>query len=283
MSTSLIRKLREKSQEEPYYISFKDPEKYLKWYLGFFEDEYYSKRAATILRMFPQSKSTSESLWLDVGCGGGFYASLAAQEGVGRIVLVDTQPTCVKAAKINMSRYGNLKVHVVIADALRLPFRRDCFDVALCIDLIEHLSSDKRFLYNLHSIMKTRGLLIISTQNSSSLNYLIEGFLQRHILKNRCWKGWDSTHLRFYDLSSLTEIVGQSHFRIIKVAGTYFVPYKLGSFAVGLLSSNLSQAFSKVFARINGIFEKLSAKPFWNLHGWGLVCISTKASEGSPD
>ncbi len=279
MSTGLIRKLREKLQKEPYYISFRDPEKYLTLYLRFFEDEYYSKRVSTFLKMFPQPKTNSKHLWLDIGCGGGFYSLLATQRGVSRIVLVDSQPVCVKAAKINMHRHMNLKTHVIVADALHLPFRCDCFDAVLCIDLIEHIPIDKQFISNLHSIMKTRGLLTLSTHNSSSPNYLIEGFLQRNVLKNKRWKGWDSTHLRFYDFSSLAEIVGQCNLRIVKIAGTYYIPYKLASFAVGLLSSNLSQASYKVFAKINGILERLSTKPFWNLHGWGLFFLCAKASD----
>ena len=30
------------------------------------------------------------------------------------------------------------------------------------------------------------------------MNYLLEGFYQKHFLGNENWAGWDETHLRFY-------------------------------------------------------------------------------------
>jgi len=52
---------------------------------------------------------------------------------------MDVSPMCVKAAKLNLRENAGLSSEGVVADAAHLPFRKECFDFVLCIDLIEHM------------------------------------------------------------------------------------------------------------------------------------------------
>ncbi|MGH7320754.1 MAG: class I SAM-dependent methyltransferase [Candidatus Rokuibacteriota bacterium] len=93
---------------------------------------------------------------LDVGCGtGGMLQALA---GRGRWAGVDAVPLA-----LALSRKRGLTT-LAQASALALPFRRDAFDVCLCLDVLYHkaVESDTAALAECHRVLKTGGLLIIT-------------------------------------------------------------------------------------------------------------------------
>ena len=69
------------------------------------------------------------------------------------------------------------------------------------------------------------GYLIITTQKSYSLNYLIEGGYN-FLGGNRGWCGWDSTHLRFYDPYQLNNKIKQAGLVSFKWFGAYHFPHR---------------------------------------------------------
>jgi 2-polyprenyl-6-hydroxyphenyl methylase/3-demethylubiquinone-9 3-methyltransferase len=135
----------------------------------------------------------------------------------------------VKAVMLNLRKNGYLKIEGIVADATALPFRENCFDFIMCIDVIEHVKEDFKLLFEARRVLRNHGNFVVATQNSRSLNYIIEAPLQRYIIGNRRWMGWDSTHLRFYTPKSLVSLLMNSGFSVIKVAGTYFVPFMLAT------------------------------------------------------
>jgi 2-polyprenyl-6-hydroxyphenyl methylase/3-demethylubiquinone-9 3-methyltransferase len=164
---------------------------------------------------------------LDVGCGGGFYSLVVCRKGAEDVTLLDISPICVKAAKINLRENANVVPNGVIANATNMPFRKESFDFVILVDIIEHIQADHVLLREIERILKSTGAMIIATQNSNSLNYILEAFIRRHVLKNHSWMGWDSTHVRFYNPSRLFQLLKNSGFSIVKVSGTYFIPYMM--------------------------------------------------------
>jgi len=59
--------------------------------------------------------------------------------------------------------------NLILADATRLPFRENYFDVITAIGLIEHLDDDQSFLHEVRRLLKPNGMLVLLT---SSFPYL---------------------------------------------------------------------------------------------------------------
>lgn len=49
-----------------------------------------------------------------------------------------------------------------------LPFKPDTFDVVIMIEVIEHIKEDRQALTEIHAVLKTDGILIISTPNGET-------------------------------------------------------------------------------------------------------------------
>jgi len=212
-------------KEEPYYQRIKDVRTFLEYYLTMYRSDYHSRRARAIINLFPRLCGKRV---LDVGCGGGFYSSAIAKGGGCReIILTDFSSVCVKAARLNMLEQVQFIAEGTVCDALNLPFRDRSFDLVLCVDVVEHLSNDQVFLKQVSRVLRDGGMVVVATQNSSSVNYLLEAPMQRKVLKRREWMGWDPTHQRFYTPKSLSNVLGQVDLKVVKIIGTYFIPYML--------------------------------------------------------
>jgi len=256
---------------EPYYLRIKKPREFLRHYLNIYEGDYNKARAHKVITLFPRLRDKKV---LDVGCGGGFYSLACAKRECKDITLVDLSFVCVKAAKLSLRENTSFDSEGLIVNATNLPFRNESFDFVLCIDLIEHVEKDYVLLREVRRILKDRGIMLLATQNSNSINYVLEAPIQRYVLKNRNWMGWDPTHVRFYNPKCLCRLLGNCGFLPVKIAGTYFVPYLLA-----LWLRRVSKRVSKMVYRMLMMFnEKLeqNKKGFWNLFGWGIICLNIK-------
>ena len=62
---------------------------------------------------------------------------------------------------------------------------------------------EEKIFEDLFNLLKDGGKLILTTQNSFSLNFLIEGTYNKIKNPNKKWLGWDRTHIRFYTPNKL--------------------------------------------------------------------------------
>lgn len=95
---------------------------------------------------------------VDVGCGDGALASLLISEGAV-VTGVDPNQTAVGMARREFQRRG-LKAD--LHDSLdRLA---SCtFDIAVCADVIEHVSAPKDLLRNIERVLRPGGMVVVST------------------------------------------------------------------------------------------------------------------------
>jgi SAM-dependent methyltransferase len=89
---------------------------------------------------------------LDVGCGTGAISRRLTKWG--RVVSTDFS-----ALALEYSRRRGLQ-HLLRADAMRLPFATGSFDLAVCMDVLEHLPDDHAALCELFRVLKPGGRLI---------------------------------------------------------------------------------------------------------------------------
>lgn len=87
---------------------------------------------------------------LDVGCGtGALHPEFAGKDLTG----VDLD--------LSNLRVANLKVKLVQADGLQLPFGNDSFDLAFCHFVLLWLREPVRFLYEMKRVVKPNGIIAI--------------------------------------------------------------------------------------------------------------------------
>ncbi|MBA7486413.1 Ubiquinone biosynthesis O-methyltransferase, mitochondrial [subsurface metagenome] len=201
---------------------------------------------------------------LEVGAGGGIWTEFFIKQRAN-VTCVDL---CEKILKGNASLHP--QASFILGDATTMKLKEK-FDLIFAKDIIEHIEEDIRFLKNMNEHLRENGLLLINTQNSFSLNYLIEGgwaFLRG----NKNWCGWDPTHVRFYTPWILKRKLHIAGFKVIKQFGCYHFPYRfISRKLIGKVREN------KVFhlVEILGLYDKF---PF-SLTGWGLGLVAKKVKE----
>jgi 2-polyprenyl-6-hydroxyphenyl methylase / 3-demethylubiquinone-9 3-methyltransferase len=248
------------------YYQIRDSSEFLEFYLNSYKDTYRKKKAKKILSLFPKLDGKAV---LELGCGGGAYSLAASRKGASEVVSLDISPVRAKGAKINVQRDKFPFCEGIAADAARLPFKDKCFDVIVLIDVIEHIEADASFLRDIGRVLCNGGFIILSTQNSFSLNFWLEAPVQRYVLKNREWMGWDTTHVRFYNPKTLFHLLSSCGFCVVNSSGTYFVP---------TFRSFLQRDFQVLESCSNKINERLerSKSPFVNSLGWNIIYLCQK-------
>ena len=141
------------------------------------------------------------------------------------------------------------------------------FDLVFAKDVIEHIEDDAKFLRNMNAHLKDGGKIVVITQNSLCLNFLIQG--SYHYLRgNTAWCGWNPEHVRFYNYLSLKRKLADAGFETRQWFGSYYIPYLL-------LRDHLGKIFeSKLFCAI----ELLGLSNIFPLgiFGWNIGVVAEK-------
>ena len=98
---------------------------------------------------------------LDIGCGTGAMSVQLAR--FGKVISADFSPLA-----LQFSRRRNL-TRLCAADAMRLPFRDNAFDIVVALDILEHLPNDQAALCEFQRVLKPGGRVIASVPAYKSL------------------------------------------------------------------------------------------------------------------
>jgi len=116
-----------------------------------------------IYRYIFAASLAENKLVLDVACGTGYGVGYMVEKGAGEVVGVDISMAAVDYAQERLGR--NNKASFVCADAIRLPFVDNAFDIVVSFETIEHIRQCRKFLAECRRVLKENGLLICSTPN----------------------------------------------------------------------------------------------------------------------
>ncbi len=106
---------------------------------------------------------------LDVGCGAGFLTNEFASQGYP-VTGVDLSPESLKVAH----NYDKTKsVKYLTADALKLPFPDNSFDVVTCMDFLEHVKNPQLYVGEISRVLKPGGIFFFHTFNRNLLSWLL--------------------------------------------------------------------------------------------------------------
>jgi SAM-dependent methyltransferase len=99
---------------------------------------------------------------LDIACGTGYGMAMMLESAAG-VIGIDIDLDSAKKAKLasKTQRSG-----VAVADGCALPFADGSFDVVTSFETVEHLDARPQFLAELRRVLKSNGVLVLSTPNA---------------------------------------------------------------------------------------------------------------------
>ncbi len=253
---------RRKRYPEDHWLRSHDSEKALEAYL-----EQQSKSYSVVKNNFIGELlgDLSGKRFLDYGCGAGMFSVHAAKQGALEVIGVDAEDTVLATARFfaNREGVGSRCVFIRSENFPRLS-RTSGFDVILLKDVIEHVSDDQALIETAARHLTPGGIMVLSTQNSLSLNYLIEGTYHRKVLGNETWQGWDDTHLRFYTSLSLSRMLRKAGLEPQAWRSVYIIPHKIPKPGAQGKAFYRIEAFSWLDKALGAVFP-------YNRLGWNII------------
>jgi 2-polyprenyl-3-methyl-5-hydroxy-6-metoxy-1,4-benzoquinol methylase len=154
---------------------------------------------------------------MDLGCGNGSVANAISRPG-REIVGIDSSEEGIAFARAS---YPQVSFHLgsVYDDVTA---SHGLFDVALCLEVIEHVYFPRRLAANLFKVLKPGGLAIVSTPYHGywkNLALALTGRMDGHFTAL-----WDHGHIKFWSVSTLTQLLTESGFKINEITRLGRIP-----------------------------------------------------------
>lgn len=175
------------------------------------EYKYYEEINQGIIR-----NVSNNLIVLDVGCGFGALGEAVKKKGDNIVYGIDKSEFAINIAKQRIDK-------AFIADVTeinKLPeeILSSKFDLIIFSDILEHIYNPILILKEYRNLLKDEGYILISVPNIASwtvrLNLLFGRFnyTDTGIL--------DKTHIRFFTIKSIKEVVRNSEYEVVKVDST---------------------------------------------------------------
>ncbi len=169
------------------------------------------------------SKQLSSKSIIDIGCGGGLLTIPLAKIGAnikGIDAVVENINTAQQAAEMQCGNEHELAINFECTTIEEVAKKKEKFDVALCIEVMEHVANPSNFIAQIASVLKPDGMLIVSTINRNIKSYLQAVIAAEYIL------GWvpPKTHdyNKFIKPSELNSMLASSHMKLKELKGFTF-------------------------------------------------------------
>jgi glycosyltransferase involved in cell wall biosynthesis len=146
--------------------------------------------------------SPREGSLLDVGCGNGEMLAEAAARGY-RVVGVEISSHAARLAN------ESLGLSAVTCGRLEdAGLASGCFDICVCLDVIEHVRNPFGFLEHVHRVLKPNGVLLLVTP---AIDSRLARLLGRH------WHEFKIEHLCYFSRSTIQNILARAGFRSVEL------------------------------------------------------------------
>lgn len=115
---------------------------------------------------------------LDAGCGPGIMLDFFCNYKLNYFGLDISKEMLSIARHQKAIPPLHLESHFIRGDVENLPFRSDHFNAVISLGVIEYLADDRKFIAELHRVIRPDGLLLISITNKYSYNLLLDGLIE---------------------------------------------------------------------------------------------------------
>lgn len=171
-----------------------------------------------VLRVFDDQKIPFDSQILDAGCGGGYILHELYRAGYSNLWGIDFSPSGIQLAKNGAVGWGNrFSSHDVYVQRLPSGFPVAQYSAVLSVEVIEHLFDPKKYLQNIHSWMKSDGLLVLTTPYHGYLKNLAISVLNKWDTHHTV--DWDIGHIKFFSKATLGKMLLENGFEPIGFYG----------------------------------------------------------------
>lgn len=154
--------------------------------LNFFQRTWHQKKLQVVLKLL---KGLKFQKGLDVGCAAGTLTErIRRATRKKKFWGIDLD---VQAIKLGKKKYPRLVLRS--ADALKLPFASQSFDLIVCLDTLEHLQNPVAFLKQARRLLKKNGYLLVDLALETRLFKLIWWLWKK--TKGRVWQ---NVHVQHY-------------------------------------------------------------------------------------
>lgn len=197
---------------------------------------------------------------IDVGCGDGGTSGVWLAQHAARYVGVDVSSTAVAKARAK----GLSAEH--IADAASLPFPDESFDVAVCVEVFEHLFTPHAAAAEIFRVLRPGGCLIATVPNAIHWRERIDMLLGH-------WKPrgddlgtvepWRSPHIRFFSQRTLKRMLLHAGFSRVDTGGLADAPFLIHIPVVRRLLRTARP--SRLYLRAVALAPSLVSPGIWTL------------------
>ena len=157
---------------------------------------------------------TKNDVVLEIGCGIGYqipYLLKKCKSYYG----IDFSKESIAICRIYCK---SKKAILKVADAHKLPFNRNVFDVALIIDTLENFENPERVLDEASRVLKENGRIVVSVPNIKSFYGLLTFMMQKRL---------DSLIppiQKWFDVKKMVFLLEKKGFDIVDIRGSFFIP-----------------------------------------------------------
>lgn len=222
-------------------------ENYVTNQLGHVHKGDYPLMARYFRKNYMRFLTSSNERILDVGCGMGHFLFFLKISGFTDVTAIDLSQECLEHCR-QMELLPAQKIHRVEMDVF-LGGKRECFDVIVLNDVLEHLPKDT-ILTNLHTAreaLRPGGRVIIKVVNASNP---ITGGGSRYI---------DFTHTVGFTEESLAQVLRMAGYRQVQV-----LPQDIWVFnpLVNAVGKFLQGLMGLLFRAMNMLYGRKTTKIF---------------------
>jgi SAM-dependent methyltransferase len=152
---------------------------------------------------------------LEVGAGSG-RDSVALAEAGATAILLDYSEASLEVARDVAARAGR-RVHLVRADALRMPFRDGTFQVVFHQGLLEHFRDPLPLLRENVRVLAAGGILLVDVPQRFHMYTVLKHFL---IALGKWFAGWETE----FTIDELERLMRRAGVTVIGRYGSWMVP-----------------------------------------------------------
>ena len=179
-------------------------------------DEWISKQKARRLKMWQKrlekiTKFKSGGYLLDVGCGEGAFLGLAQKK---EWQVSGTELSAFAAHYASKT----LNTDIFCGDLLSVHFGENFFDVVTMWHVLEHVNDPKKYLSEIHRILKPGGLFVLAVPNVNNLVFQSAFWIARGRRLKLFTKGEKEIHLYHFSPVTLRRYLEEAGFGSLRLA-----------------------------------------------------------------